>query len=413
MYKTTPFHCRLEPLNQTGIWKNWSGFLVAPSFQHSITNEYYAIRNSVAMFDTSPLFKYKISGSGSHHFLKRLLVRNIEDCELGSAQYTAWCDNDGFVVQDGVIMHVADDEFWLTAAEPSLRYFRQIARGMDLADVTIEDVSAQFGILAIQGPLSFELINQHTDEIDALKYFDMTRATIAGKPVVISRTGFTGDLGYEIWVDTDDSSAVLDALIDTGKNYNLCPIGSTALKMVRTEAGLLLLDVDFHSSRYAWVDAQRETPIELGWKWMFRKLKSDSREFIGREKIEDEIQKCSSRWTTVGLEIDWHEYDRLYREAGISPPKHEIYCETTMSVYRRGSKEWDYAGYATTFHFSSLLKKPIAIAKLPFDLSQSGTEVDLEIPVIRKPANVLARVVKMPFFNPARKTDPMKRGTAS
>lgn len=183
----------------------------------------------------------------------------------------------------------------------------------------------------------------------------------------------------------------------------MVPLGTTALKMSRVEAGLLLLDVDFNSARHAWVDAQRETPVELGWRWMFRGLAKDDRDFIGRAAIESEIKNKSSRWTTVGLSIDWHEYERIHVERGIMAPMHEVYKETTMSIYRKSEIEWDYAGYATSFLFSSLLKKPIALAKLPLDLAKTGTEVDLELTVIRKPVNVLARVERLPFYDPPRK----------
>lgn len=410
MPKTTPFHARSEPLNQTGIWKNWSGYLVAPHYQHSTANEYYAIRNSVALLDTSPLFKYKFTGDDAKKLLRRTMARNIDGCRRGSAQYTVWCDENGFVVQDGVVMHVAENEYWLTAAEPALRYFRNIAREMNLADVQVTDVSTQYGILAVQGPHAFDVVKKLTDDADALKYFGLTQTDVQRSPVVLSRTGFTGDLGYELWVRFEDATKVWDALISAGKDYNITPIGTTALKMARVEAGLLLLDVDFHSSRYAWVDAQRETPAELGWDWMFRKLEKDPRNFIGRTAIEAERKNNTSRWTTVGLEIDWHDYERVYRDAGILPPKHELYNETTMSLYRRNDKEWDYAGYASSFVYSSLLKKPIAIAKLPLDLATPGTEVNLEIPVIRKPANVLTRVASMPFFDPPRKTALMNGG---
>lgn len=411
MPKTTPFHDRLEPLNQTKIWKNWSGYLVAPKYQYSISTEYYAIRNAVSLLDTSPLFKYRFSGEDAVTLLEHALARNINQCKVGQAQYTVWCDEKGFVIQDGVILRIGENEFWLTAAEPSLRYFRQIARKMNLSSLEIEDVSERSGILALQGPHSHNVISQLTDAATPLKYFRIAQTEVAGKQVTISRTGFTGDLGYELWIRSEDANAVWDALMAAGEDYNIVPIGTTALKMARVEAGLLLMDVDFHSSRYAWVDAQRETPVELGFGWMFRKLESDNRNFIGRAAIEKELTNKSSRWTTVGLEIDWHDYERVHRQAGIPTPKYEHYCEDTMSTYRRGKKEWDYAGYASSFLFSSLLKKPIAIAKLPLDLAEVGTEVDLEIPVIRKPVNVLARVAALPFFNPPRKTAIIKGDT--
>lgn len=408
MPQTTPFHDRLVPLNETQIWKHWSGYLVAPQYQYSETDEYYAIRNSASLLDTSPLFKYVIQGSGAVPFLEHLLARNIGDCDVGQAQYTCWCNEAGFVIQDGVILRLSEDQFWLTAAEPTLRYFQQVAnRNPQFSEVTIEDISQQYGILALQGPHAFNVLGSLAPEVAELSYFGVKRAEVDGVSVVVSRTGFTGDLGYELWIPAASALQVWDALMNAGLNYNITPIGTTALKMARVEAGLLLLDVDFSSARFAWVDAQRETPCELGWRWMFRKLGDDPRSFIGRSAIENQIADKSQRWTTVGLEVDWHEYERVHIEAGIMPPKHGVYHESTMSIYRRGDVEWDYVGYATSFLYSSLLRKPLALAKLPLDLAKTGTEVDLEIAVIRKPVNVMARVAKLPFFNPARKTAPL------
>jgi len=410
--KTTPFHECLAALNETGIWKHWSGYLAAPRYQYSTTSEYYAIRNSVGVFDTSPLFKYRITGPDTVRFLQLVMARDISQCQVGSAQYTCWCDPDGFVLQDGVILRVGEEEFWLTAAEPSLHYFRATASQLAFSGVTIEDISADYGILAIQGPHAFNVVSQLTGAADELRYFEMAQTEIEGCLSLISRTGYTGDLGYELWIPTAQAHRIWQCLMKAGEDYNITPIGLDALKMARVEAGLLLLDVDFRSSRFAWVDEQRESPIELGWRWMFRKLAEDKREFIGREAIETQLTERTNRWVTVGLNIDWHDYKRVHMEAGIMPPKHELYCESTRNIYRRGSKEWTYAGYATSFLFSSLLKKPIAIAKLPNELAKPGTEVDLEIAVIRKPRNVLAQVQRMPFFNPPRKTQVPPGGTS-
>ncbi len=404
MPKTTPFHPRLAPLNETGIWKHWSGYLVAPRYQYSETDEYYAIRNAVAVLDTTPLFKYVIRGAEAEAFLRRLLARNISDCLPGQSQYTCWCNEAGFVLQDGVLLRLSDEEFWFTAAEPTLRYFRQTAVAWGFTDVQIADVTEDYGILAVQGPHAAAVLQELVDDLASLGYFGVMRTSIAGQSVVLSRTGFTGDLGYEVWVPREAALTVWDALMGAGRGHNITPLGTTALKMARVEAGLLLLDVDFHSARFAWVDAQRETPCELGWHWMFRKLERDDRNFMGRVAIESEIRKASSRWTTVGLEVDWHDYERVHTRAGIMPPKHGLYREATHSIYRRGSEPWDYAGYASSFLYSSLLRRPIALAKLPLDLAKPGTAVDLEIPIIRKPVNVLARVTQLPFFNPARKT---------
>lgn len=410
--RTTPFHSRVGRLNQTGIWKHWSGYLVAPQYHFSLNHEYYAIRNSVALLDTSPLFKYRFSGDGAEAVLQRLLARDIGACPPGRAQYTCWCDERGFLLQDGVVLHVRPGEYWVTAAEPTLRYFRNVAREMGSA-AEITDISDDYGILALQGPHAHDVIRQLTDDATPLRFFGVCRTQIAGCDVTVSRTGYTGDLGYEIWISSKDAETVWDALVAAGSGYNITPIGTTPLKMARIEAGLLLIGADFQMSRFAWVDEQRDTPLELGWSWMFRKLADHDRDFIGRAAIENEFAQGTSRWKTVGLAVDWADYERVYSEAGLLPPRHEIYRETTMSVYRRGAIEWDYAGYATSFTTSSLMRRPLAIAKLPLDLAEPGSEVDLELSVLHKPTTVLARVERMPFFDPPRKTAPTGAGDAS
>lgn len=404
MPRTSPFHPRLAALSRVGLWTSWAGYVVPPRFQPSVTFEYYAVRNAVAVFDTTPLFKYHIRGADAERLLARTFVRDIRTCPVGRAQYTAWCDPSGYVRQDGVVLRVGDDEYWLTSAEPTLRHLRATAREMGLDDVRVEDVSFDFGILALQGPHAHDVLGRLTDAAAPLRYFATTRATLAGRPVVISRTGYTGDLGYEIWVRSEDALTVWDALWAEGADFNLTPIGNTALKMARVEAGLLLMGADFHSARFAWVEAQKETPDELGWGWMLRGLDDDDRDFIGRTAIEAERRDSTTRWRTVGLGVDWGAYDDLYSEAGLVPPLHEVYSEETKSVYRRGDTPWDYAGYASSFLTSSLLKRPIGIAKVPLGLAAAGTEVDLEVQVVRRPQTVLARVERMPFYDPPRKT---------
>lgn len=398
--KTTPFYPRLAPLNQPQIWQHWAGYLSAPRFQYAEINEYYAIRNAAALFDTSPLFKYRLSGADVLTLLDKAMVRDPKRCAVGQAQYTCWCNAAGYVLEDGILLRVAEQEFWLTAVEPNLRYFRQLALGMD---VVIEDISADYGILALQGPHSITILRQLSDVLPE-NPFDLVNTTIGKCPVTVSRTGFTGDLGVEIWVPTAHALAVFDALMAVGQNYGITPLGETALMFARIEAGLLLIKVDFHNARHAWVDAQRETPLELGWGWMLRGLAR--RDFVGKAAISAERANQTSRWTTVGLEVDWHAYEHVYRAAGIPAPKAGVMTQSTMSVYRRSDMPWEYAGYATSFCYSSLLKKHIAIAKLPHDLATVGSEVDLEIPVIHQPQTVLARVVDLPFYDPPRRTTP-------
>ncbi len=379
--------------------------MVAPGYQYSLATEYYAIRNAVSLLDTSPLFKYEIQGAGAARFLQRVLARDVGQCVPGRAQYTVWCDENGYVLQDGVVLRLTDDCFFLTAAEPTLRYFRHVLRQEAFTKVEVTDVSSSFGILSLQGPHAHDVMARLNSQSTSLQFFDCGAMEIAGRPVLVSRTGYTGDLGYELWIRNGDAEWIWDRMMDAGHDFNLIPIGTTAMKMARVEAGLLLMGVDFDGAKLAWVDAQRETPVELGWTWMFRGLDKDQRDFIGRAAIERALSEKTSRWITMGLELDWHDFEKVHVDSGVLPPKHEVYFEQTMSLYRIGDTPFDYAGYASSFLYSSLLKKPIALAKLPLDLACPGSEVEMEWTVIRKPAYIRARVSKLPFFNPSRKTD--------
>jgi aminomethyltransferase len=397
MIKTTPFHPRLAPLSETMLWKHWSGYAVAQNYQFSTLFEYFAIRNSVAVFDTSPLFKYRIKGADAEQFLAGVLTRDIRKCQSGQAQYTIWCDDAGYLLEDGVVLRLSEEEYLLTSAEPNLRYLSNL---IGRQQVEISDISYEYGILAVQGPHSRTVLAQLSKAAVDLPYFHVTQTKIGKKPVVLSRTGFTGDLGFELWIRAEDALVVWDALMAAGAGYNIIPIGLLALKLARIEAGLLLMDVDFSSSRYAWVAGQRETPLELGFDWMLRRLDKDDRPFIGRFAIEQEIVNKTSRWKTVGLMLDWQAYEQVYNEIGLIAPKESIPIEEAHSLY---DAKHNYLGYATSLMYSSLLKRHIAIGKLPLHLSQPGDVAYLELMVLHRPKYVLAHVVKMPFYDPPRK----------
>ena len=285
MIRTTPFHERTSALNETGLWQHWSGHVVVTRYQASDKFEYFAVRNSAGIFDTSPLYKYRIAGRDAERFLSGMLARDIRRCPPGNAQYTTWLDERGFVLEDGVIQHRAPDEFLLTAAEPNFAWF---ADRVGRLAVTIEEVSLDIGALAVQGPRSRDLLTRLVPSASELPFFGITTGTIGGRPVTVSRTGYTGDLGYEIWVDTPDATTVWDAVWDAADGYGVLPYGMGALYMLRIEAGLLLLGADFDSSRFAFNDAHRSTPLELGWAWMFKGLEEDDRPFIGRRALERE-----------------------------------------------------------------------------------------------------------------------------
>jgi aminomethyltransferase len=404
MVRTTPFHERTSALNQTGLWEHWANCLAAQRYQMSEKFEYFAIRNAAGVFDTSPLYKYRFSGPDAERYLAGVLTRDPRRCPVGKGQYTLWCDDRGFVIEDGVLLHVADGEYLLTAAEPNLAYFEGLAGRLDLA---IEDVTEAWGILSIQGPRSREILALVAPAAANLGYFDVTATTLAGVPVYISRTGYTGDLGFEVWAPAADALRVWDAVWAAGSDRALIPFGMTALYMARIEAGLLLLDVDFHSSRFAWTDADRSTPTELGLGWTVKDLAAGAgngaapRTFIGAESIRRELREKTSRWQLTGLVIDWRDYDRIWDAAGVIPPKDHTPIQDEYYVY---DDNLNQLGYATSQMYSPMLQRHIALARVPLALTAPGSRVKLELAVHHKYEYFDAHVTRLPLFNPPRRT---------
>jgi aminomethyltransferase len=398
MVLTSPFHERTSALNETGLWSHWSGHLAADRYQLSDKFEYFAVRNSAGIFDSSPLYKYRIHGRDAERFLAGVLARDIRACPAGHAQYTAWCDDRGFVVEDGVVLRRGPDEFLLTAAEPNLAYFGDLI-GRD--DVRIEEVSHDYGVIAVQGPRSRDLLARLVPAVATIPYFGLATGRIGGARVTVSRTGYSGDLGFEVWIESTDALRVWDALWDAFDGYGVLPFGLSALYMLRIEAGLLLLDVDFASSRFAWTDEDRSTPIELGLGWMLRDLAGDDRAFIGRRAIERELADGTSRWRMTGLVLDWQDYDRIYNAAGLIPPKDHTPVQDELFVYDDDIRQ---VGYATSFMYSPMLQRHIAMARVRPDLARPGSSVRLEVDVNHHYEYVRATTARMPLFNPARKT---------
>jgi aminomethyltransferase len=397
MIRTTPFHPRTSALNQTGLWQHWSGHLAATRYQASDKFEYFAVRNAAGVFDTSPLYKYRIAGPDAETFLAGMLARDIRACPPGHAHYTTWLDERGFVLEDGVIQHRAPDEYLLTAAEPNFAWF---ADRVGRLDVTVEEVSLDIGALAVQGPRSRDIVSRLVPEAANLPFFGLTAGRVAGRPVTVSRTGYTGDLGYEIWVEAPDALEVWDALWGAADGHGVLPYGMGALYMLRIEAGLMLLGVDFDSSRFAFNDAHRSTPLELGWRWMFKGLSEDARPFIGRRALEREIAEKTSRWSMVGLVVDWQDYDRVYSAAGLIPPKDHRPVHEDWMVY---DDDRQRVGYATSIMYSPVLQRHIALARVRPDLAKTGTRVHLEFTVDHRYQQVAAHVARLPLYNPERK----------
>ena len=398
MVMTTPFHARLAPLNQTQLWSHWSGYLSAVKYQMADKFEYFAVRNAAGLIDTSPLYKYRIAGRDAAKFLGAVLARDIGACREGQAQYTLWCDERGYVVEDGVVIRFAPDDFILTSAEPNLAYFQNLV-GYDQVEIT--DVSADFASLAVQGPRSRDILAGVDPQIATLGFFHHTPAKIGNVPVHVSRTGYTGDLGYEIWVGADDALEMWDALAEACVGQGVLPVGQSALLMTRIEAGLVLIGVDFHSSRFAFNDHACSTPIELGFAWMFRDLATSTRRFIGRNAIEREIADKTSRWKMVGLIVDWRDWDRHYGDAGLIPPKDETPVVYEMMLYDDAGNR---VGYTTSFMYSPMLQRHIAMARVQPHLAAPGSRVNMELTINHRYHTVAAEVRRPPLFNPPRKT---------
>ena len=398
MIRTTPFHDRTSAANASGLWEHWSGYLVAQKYQLSEKFEYFAIRNSAGLFDSSPLYKYRIHGPDAEAFLAGVLARDIRTCAVGHGQYTTWLDDRGFVVEDGVVFRNGTDDYLVTCAEPNFAYFSDL---IGRQRVTMEDVSEDSAVLAIQGPKSREILTCLTPAVADLPYFGLATATVAGTSITISRTGYTGDLGYELWIPADRALAVWDAVTEAAAGRGVIPFGIIALSMARIEAGLLLLDVDFGSSRYAWTDANRSTLIELGLGWMVRDLGADDRAFIGRSALERELRDKTSRWKLTGLVLDWQDYDRHYDAAGLIPPKDHTPIEDEYYVYDDAGIQ---LGYATSLMYSPMLQRHIALARVPLDRTKPGSHVKLELPVNHRYEYFDAAVTRLPLYNPDRRT---------
>jgi len=390
----TAFHERTLPLCQSLNYREWSGYYTVSAYEMHHEHEYNAIRNAAALIDITPLYKYVLSGRDATKLVNRIITRDINKVAKGQVIYCCWCDEQGKVIDDGTITRLDENRYRWTAAEPNLRWFHQNGLSMD---VQIEDISERTAALALQGPTSARLLKTIADaDISNLKYFRMTSGKIAGIPVDISRTGYTGDLGFEIWVDWKDAVKVWDAVTAAGRQYDLHPTGMLALDVARIEAGLLLLDVDYTSSRKALIPSQKFSPYELGFGKMVH-LEKDN--FIGRVALEKDHRNGVAR-QLVGLELDWDEIEALYDKLGLTPAAPSQASRVHVPVYS-GTRQ---IGNATSTTWSPVLKKMIALASVESTYSKPGMKLQMEVTIEASRQKAAARVVKLPFFNPTRKT---------
>jgi aminomethyltransferase len=389
----TAVHERTFALCESLNYREWSGYYAVSAYESHHEHEYNAIRNASALIDVSPLFKYLVTGKDAPRLVDRIITRDVSKMTVGQVYYTPWCDENGKVIDDGTVSRLDDNVFRWTAADPSLRWLRQNAEGLE---VEVEDISEQVAALALQGPTSARLLRAVAQaDIDRLKYFRVTRGRIAGVDVDISRTGYTGDLGYEIWMPSARAIQVWDALVTGGRPFDIKPAGMLALDVARIEAGLLLIEVDFFSSRKAMIPSQLYSPYEMG---LGRLVSAGKGRFIGQKALEEEARTGPAK-QVVGLAIDWNEVERIYDHVGLPPAVAATASRVAVPVYRSGRQ----VGKATSTTWSPVLKRMVALATVDRPHYTEGTALQIEMTVEAVRHRVGATVVKTPFFNPQRK----------
>lgn len=395
----TPFHSRTAPLCESHEWRNWSGYLAASLYEITHEREYYAIRNAAVLIDVSPLFKYEVSGPDAEKLVNRIMTRNGSQCRVGQVMYSPWCDDDGKVIDDGTITRLAADRFRITAAEPNIAWFLDCAIGMQ---VNVADVSEELAALAVQGPQArrvlAELFLEHKldrNALENLRYYRLMQTRALGFPLAISRTGYTGDLGYELWVAPDNACSLWDRLVERGAVYGLTPAGMVALDIARIEAGYLLAGIDYISSRRALIETQKSSPYELGLGWAVDLGKDH---FIGRQALKKEMVE-GSRWAFAGVEIHWRSLEKLFGRVGLVPQVAGRASRQAAPVYAGGRQ----VGQATSHTFSPILKKYIALASLERPFAETGQKVEFEITVEYTRLQAEATVTRLPFYDPPQK----------
>src|SRR5262245_2932746 len=389
----SPFHSRTSSLCESMSWRDWAGYFAVSSYEVHHDREYNAIRNAAALIDVSPLFKYRVTGRDAIRLVDRVTTRNARKMSVGQVAYTHWCDGDGKVIDDGTVSRLAEDVVRWTAAEPSLRWIRENAFGLS---VTVEDITDKTAAVALQGPTSRAILAACAEgDVAGLKYFRVMRSKIAGIPIDISRTGYTGDLGYEVWVDAERAEALWDALMAAGRPYDITPTGMLALDVARIEAGLILADVDYVGAKKALIPSQKYSPFEIG---LGRLVSLDKQPYIGQAALRRESKAGPAR-QLVGLDVDWNDVERLYGDAGLAPQLPTTASCVSVPVYRDGLQ----VGKATSTTWSPTLKRMIALATVASEAAREGTKLQMELTVDHQRRQAGVTVAKLPFFDPPRK----------
>ena len=390
----TAFHPRTSALNRKMQWREWSGYFASSVYADAHDIEYNAIREASALIDVSPLYKYVVSGPDALRLVDRVITRDATKLAPGGVIYTPWCDEHGKVVDDGTIHHLDEGRYRWTAADPQLRWLRQNSIGLD---VTIVEETESTAALALQGPLSRDVLEAATGESFAdLRYFRRRPSKIGRLAIDVSRTGYTGDLGYELWIPAGHAVKVWDALIKAGEAYGIRPAGMLALDVVRLEAGLILIEVDYTSARHAMNPDQHYSPFEIG---LGRLVNVDKGDFVGRLALERETKAGGPSRRLVGLQLDWYDIEGLYDDQGLPPAISPVVDRSPVPVFASGRQ----VGRATSHGWSPILKQAVALASVAPQFEALGTRMTVEWTVEGRRGRVGASVVELPFLDLPRK----------
>ncbi len=392
----TAFHPRTSQLNRKLQWREWSGYFASSVYADFHDIEYNAIREAAALIDVSPLYKYRIHGPDALRLVDRVITRDATRLGPGQVFYTPWCDEHGKVIDDGTVHHLDDGSFRWTAADPQLRWLRMNARGLD---VDVDEVTEAVAALALQGPLSRDVLEAATGESFAdLRYFRRRGSRIGDIAIDVSRTGYTGDLGYELWIPIEHAVAAWDAIMAAGKAYGIRPAGMLALDVTRLEAGLILLEVDYTSARHAINPEQNYSPYEIGLGRLVRLDKPG--DFVGRLALEREQRSGGPARRLVGVQLDWYGIEGLYQAQGLPPSISPIVDRAAVPVFaERGGQ----IGKVTSHGWSPILKQAIGLASVPASHERSGSRVEVEWTVEGRRGRVRGEVVDLPFLDLERK----------
>jgi len=375
-------------------WREWSGYYASSTYADFHDIEYNAIREAAAVIDVSPLYKYRIGGSDAARLVDRVITRDATRLTPGRVFYTPWCDEYGKVIDDGTVHHLDDGTFRWTAADPQLRWLRMNSAGLD---VTVSDESEAIAALALQGPCSRDVLEAATGtSFTDLRYFRRRAATIGKVKVDVSRTGYTGDLGYELWIPAASATTVWDRLMEVGGAWAIRPAGMLALDVTRLEAGLILLEVDYTSSRHAMNPEQNFSPAEIG---LGRLVDLDAGDFVGRHALAAEAERGGPARRLVGLTLDWYGIEALYDAQGIPPAISPTVDRSARPVFEGGRQ----VGKATSLGWSPILKQAIALATVPARYEPIGSQLEVEWTVEGRRGRVPAVVTDLPFLDLARK----------